>query len=392
MAGSRTLKLSILADVSNLTKGLKGGTQEVSSFGDKIGAFGKKAALAFAAAGIAAAAFTVKFAKDAIVAGEAAATANARIEQINTSMGLFGNSVGVVNDRLIDYAEKTARLTGIDTNSIKATQAKLLTFKEIAISADEIGGAFDRATAAAIDLAAAGFGTAEGNAVQLGKALNDPIKGLASLAKSGVTFTEIEKARIKTLVESNKVGEAQTLILAAIEAQVGGTAAATANATDRMKIGFQQVTERIGIALLPILEKVTAFLLDVLFPAFERYVLPIVEKLTKKLTGSQDSLGSAFTEIVTAIKGYVIPIFNGVVSAFSSIYKAINRNADTFIAFGRIISTYVAPVLANVLGGALQRRRQDRGRRHRRHRWSHQSHHESDQWCYQWNQSSHSRI
>jgi hypothetical protein len=353
MAGSRTLKLSILADVSNLTKGLKGGTQEVSSFGDKIGAFGKKAALAFAAAGIAAAAFTVKFAKDAIVAGEAAATANARIEQINTSMGLFGNSVGVVNDRLIDYAEKTARLTGIDTNSIKATQAKLLTFKEIAISADEIGGAFDRATAAAIDLAAAGFGTAEGNAVQLGKALNDPIKGLASLAKSGVTFTEIEKARIKTLVESNKVGEAQTLILAAIEAQVGGTAAATANATDRMKIGFQQVTERIGIALLPILEKVTAFLLDVLFPAFERYVLPIVEKLTKKLTGSQDSLGSAFTEIVRAIKGYVIPIFNGVVSAFSSIYKAINRNADTFIAFGRIISTYVAPVLANVLGGAL---------------------------------------
>jgi hypothetical protein len=78
-----------------------------------------------------------------------------------------------------------------------------------------------------------------------------------------------------------------------------------------------------------------------------------VEKLTKKLTGSQDSLGSAFTEIVTAIKGYVIPIFNGVVSAFSSIYNAINRNADTFIAFGRIISTYVAPVLANVLGGAL---------------------------------------
>ena len=139
MAGSRTLKLSILGDVANLTKGLNSGTKEVATFGDKIGAFGKKAALAFAAAGIAAAAFAVKFAKDAIVAGEAASTANARIEQINESMGLFGNSVGVVNDRLIDYAEKTARLTGIDTNSIKATQAKLLTFKEIAVSADEIG-------------------------------------------------------------------------------------------------------------------------------------------------------------------------------------------------------------------------------------------------------------
>jgi hypothetical protein len=353
MAGSRTLKLSILADVSNLTKGLNGGTKEVQSFGDKIGAFGKKAALAFAAAGVAAAAFTVKFAKDAIVAGEAASTANARIEQINSSMGLFGKSVDVVNDRLVAYAEKTARLTGVDTNSIKATQAKLLTFKEIAVSADEIGGAFDRATMAAIDLAAAGFGSAEGNAVQLGKALNDPIKGLASLSKSGVTFTEIEKARIKTLVESNKVGEAQALILAAIEAQVGDTAFATANATDRMKIGFQQVTERIGIALLPILEKVTTFLLDVMFPAFERYVLPVVEKLTKAFTGSQGSLSSSLTEVVGNIKNFVLPIFKGVVSAFSSVFNAIKENSATFLEFGKIISTYVAPVLSTVLGGAL---------------------------------------
>jgi hypothetical protein len=83
-------------------------------------------------------------------------------------------------------------------------QAKLLTFGELAKSADQAGGAFDRATKAAIDMGAAGFGTAEMNAVQLGKALNDPIKGVAALAKSGVTFTEQEKEKIKTLVESNK--------------------------------------------------------------------------------------------------------------------------------------------------------------------------------------------
>ena len=242
MAGSRTLKLSILANVNNLTKGLNSSTKDVETFGDKITKFGKLAGAAFLAAGVAAAAFAVKFAKDAIVAGEAAATANARIEQINTSMGLFGESVAVVNDRLIKYAEETARATGVDTNSIKATQAKLLTFKELAATASEVGGQFDRATKAAIDLGAAGFGTAEMNAVSLGKALNDPIKGIASLNRNGITFTIKEKERIKTLVESNKIGEAQALILAAIETQVGGTAEATANATDRMKVGFQQVT------------------------------------------------------------------------------------------------------------------------------------------------------
>jgi hypothetical protein len=222
MAASRTLKLSLLADVAGLSKGLTQGSNEVQGFGGKVADFGKKAAVAFAAAAVAATAFAVKFGKDAIVAGEAAATANARIEQINKSMGLFGESTAQVSESLIKYAEQTARLTGVDTNSIKATQAKLLTFKELAATAGELGGNFERTTKAAIDLGAAGFGTAEMNAVALGKALNDPIKGISALTRNGITFTESEKERIKVLVESNKVGEAQNMILQAIETQVGG--------------------------------------------------------------------------------------------------------------------------------------------------------------------------
>jgi hypothetical protein len=202
-------------------------------------------------------------AKSAVAAGEAAATANARIAQINDSMGLFGDSTKIVNERLIAYANATARATGVDQNSIKATQAKLLTFKELAQTADQVGGAFDRATAAAIDMAAAGFGEAEMNAVQLGKALNDPIKGITALAKSGVTFTEQEKDKIKTLVESNRTLEAQNLILAAIETQVGGTAEATANDSDKMKVAFSQVSESIGLILLPMFQQLSAILIQV---------------------------------------------------------------------------------------------------------------------------------
>jgi hypothetical protein len=196
MAATRTLKLNILAETASLLKGLKDADKATRTAGDRIKAGFKVAAAAIAAAGAAAIAFGVK----AIKAAEAAATANARIAQINESMGLFGSSVGEVNERLVKYAEATARATGIDQNSIKATQAKLLTFRELAQSANEVGGEFDRATKAAIDLAAAGFGSAEINAVQLGKALQDPIKGLTALSRSGVTFTETEQERIKTLV------------------------------------------------------------------------------------------------------------------------------------------------------------------------------------------------
>lgn len=226
--------------------------KKLETTGQKIGFGLKKAFLPAAAAlaGVGAASVSL------VNAGERAATANARIEQINKSMGLFGESTQAVTDRLVKLAEATARQTGIDQNSIKATQAKLLTFGEVAKTADEVGGAFDRATTLALDLAAAGFGAAETNAVQLGKALQDPIKGITALAKSGVTFTDEQKAMIEALVESGQTLEAQEVILKAIEDQVGGTANATANATDKMKVGFSQLTEQIGMALLPAVEAI----------------------------------------------------------------------------------------------------------------------------------------
>jgi hypothetical protein len=232
----------------------KGIQKAINEFKSLEGA-GKKAQFALKKAALPAAAALGAVglaAKSAIAAGEAAATANARIAQINKSMGLFGASTDKVNERLIEYANITARATGVDQNQIKATQAKLLTFGALAKTADEAGGAFDRATKAAIDMAAAGFGEASMNAVQLGKALNDPIKGITALAKSGVTFTEQEKDKIAVLVESGKILEAQEMVLKAIETQVGGTAEATANDSDKMKVAFSQVSESIGILLLAI--------------------------------------------------------------------------------------------------------------------------------------------
>jgi hypothetical protein len=345
--GSRALTLKLLADISDFTKGIDQSQKKVTTMGDKIAKFGKVAAVALLAAGTAAVAFGAK----AIQAGEAAATSNARIDQINKSMGLFGDSTNEVTASLVNYANEVARSTGIDQNSIKATQAKLLTFKEIAKTADQVNGNFQRATKAAIDLGAAGFGTAETNAVALGKALNDPIKGITALTRSGVTFTESEKERIKVLVESNKVGEAQNMILAAIETQVGGTAEATSNATDRIKVGLSQVTETIGLALLPAFEKVTAFLLDKVFPAFQAYVLPIVKDLSNFIQENFAPL----------LQNVFIPIVQSLLKAWTTVANSVKNNEkqlkpllDLFKAVFEFVKVYLAPLLVNILGKALQ--------------------------------------
>lgn len=269
MAGRSVINVLVNADTKDFVSGMDTASRKVGKFTTNSVKNLAKIGAAFTAAGAAAG---VAFAKIAFDAAEAASTANARIEQIATSMDLFGENVDGVTDRLVALSEETARLTGVNQNTIKEAQALLLTFGNIADSADEAGGSFDRATMAALDLSAAGFGGTTDAAKQLGKALNDPITGISALARSGVTFTEQEKELIKTLVESGNQLEAQDMILSAIEKQVGGTAEATANASDKIRVGFSQISERVGLALLPAFEELTGFVLDTVIPGIESLV------------------------------------------------------------------------------------------------------------------------
>jgi len=311
MAEIRTLKLNLLADVSDFSKGMESTQKKLQNFGRKVDQAFKKTALIAGALGAAA----FKF----IQAGEASATANARILQINESMGLFGDQAKSVTDRLVKLAEATALNTGVDQNAIKLTQAKLLTFKELAQTADVMGGAFDRATMAAVDMAAAGFGEAESNAVQLGKALNDPIKGITALTRSGITFTEEQKALIKSLVESGKTLEAQDMILAAIEKQVGGTAEATANASDKMRVGFKLVSEQIGMALLPIFEELVAFLQTSVIPRMQGFA----------------DWASRNTELIKFLAIALVSVV-ATLGTLSLVIKAVNIAMTTFSAIVKI--------------------------------------------------------
>jgi hypothetical protein len=219
--------------------------KQLETTGEKAQFAIKKAAVPAGLALAAFGGFMVKAAKGA----EEARIANDKLGAVLDTMGF-----GEATDRVSAYAESLEKTVAVDADVIKATQTKLATFNQLTKSVGKAGGAFDRATMAAIDMAAAGFGTAEGNAVQLGKALQDPIKGLASLAKSGVTFTQVEKDKIAALVESGKLLEAQDMVLKAIEGQVAGTAEASASSFDKMKFAIAGVSDTFGDMMLPVID------------------------------------------------------------------------------------------------------------------------------------------
>ncbi|OKL49294.1 phage tail protein [Boudabousia marimammalium] len=341
MAGQKVI-VSVLAETKQFKRAM--GNLGKQSGLSGLAARGKKAAHQLKIGATVVAAAVAGTTAALIHAGEEAGTSNTRIKNITESMNLFAGRTDAVANRLVKYADAQARAYGVDQNVIKQTQAKLLTFGELAKTADKVGGNFDRATQAAIDLAAAGFGTAEANAVQLGKALNDPVKGLASLSKSGVTFTEQEKQRIATLVESNKMGEAQSLVLAAIEKQVGGTAKATANWTDRIKVMGSQMVEYFGLKTMP--------LLDYLGPKFEE----LIPKVQAFIDNAILRLQPAWESFSTWMTSTGLPALQAAGAWIKTNLSPVVKELADFLQgtllpalkdFGTFIATSVVPTVAD---------------------------------------------
>ena len=296
---------------------------------------------AIAAVGLGTIAFRLaKTAEDALVADRV-------LLQVATSMGLFGSQTQAVVDRLTALASTQQLSLGIDEDVIKATQAKLMTFKNLAKTADQVGGAFDRTTMAALDLAATGFGEATGNAVQLGKALNDPIKGLTALGKAGITFTEQEKEKIKTLVESGKLLEAQDVLLKAIETQVGGTAEASAKSTVKIGLAFGEIAESLGTLLLPYFESFATLLNDEVVP----YVRELADVISKDgLGGGIKKLGEDFLNVTENMGafGNTLLVLISLFAAFRliAIAAAISQNLFNVALLSNPIGIAVAAFIA----------------------------------------------
>ena len=206
----------------------------------KIGAGLKKAAvIGVGAFGVIAAA-GIK----ASYAAEEAASVQNKLNKVLDNMGKSGAAQAIT-----DLASAEQRKTGVDDEVIKKGQTILATFSQVSKSAGETGGAFERATKLSLDLAASGFGSVDGAAKSLGKALQDPTKGITALGRAGVTFTQVQKDQIKQFVKTGEVAKAQNLILSEVEKQVGGTAEAGAKGSEKLKSAFGELEEAGGNVL-----------------------------------------------------------------------------------------------------------------------------------------------
>ena len=209
------------------------------------------------------------------------------LAQVEAGLMSTGNAAGFTSAQLQKMAaDLQAKTIFGDEVILKDATAQLLTFTNIA------GEQFKRTQVAALNLATRLDGDLKSASIQLGKALNDPVANLSALSRSGIQFSKEQKEVIKSLVETNKLAEAQTIILDELERQYGGAAEAAAEAG----LGpFQQLQN----ALSDVSEEFGKLIVENLEP-FKKSLLSVI-KVLRSLTDEQKAAIVKFGAIAAVI-------------------------------------------------------------------------------------------
>jgi len=201
----------------------------------------------------------------------------AAVANMEAGLKATGHQAGLTSNQLQKMASNL-QSTGIfgDEDILQNLTTQLLTFGNIS------GDVFDRAQRASLDVTAklkgvnASAGDIQSTAIMMGKALDDPIKGLSAMSRVGISFSAEQRKMVEELVSANDTFGAQSVILEAIEQQYGGTNEALAKTTAGMERAAQNklgdAMEKLGRNLQPVkigLIDVTTALADMANAFFE---------------------------------------------------------------------------------------------------------------------------
>ena len=310
--GNRTLKLSILADVDDLKKKLGDADKAVETNSSKISEFGKKAAAAFAVAAAAAVAYGTKLAVDGVKAAIEDEQAQLRLAAaLRTATGATEGQIKATEDFIL----QTSLATGVADDQLRPAMQRL------AVSTKDTGEA-QRLLALALDISKGRGIELETVANALGRAQDG---NTASLGRLGLGLSKTELATLSFTEIQQKLADLY-----------GGAAATNAETfqgkIDRLKVGFDEAKESLGLALLPAVEQFITFLNETGIPTLNAFIAGLTgdSGLSNSLTATQknaESFGKAIGVVSGIIQGFITFIREAiglVVSLANELIRVVN--------------------------------------------------------------------
>lgn len=252
MAGDRTLKLSILADVSNLAKSLNQGSKEVEGFGTQIANISEKAVKAFAAIGVAIGGVSLAFAK---AAAEDEAAANKLASTIAAVTGATQNQIQAVEQ----YITKTALATGVTDDQLRPAYERLVRSTK---NVDEATKLLNLA----LDLSAASGRPLEQVTQALGRAYDGNTTALGRLGL-GIDQSLIKSKDFNAIYETLNQTFGEFSETRSEEAIVK---------FQRLQVALDEAKEAVGAALLPAFERLGDWILNEGVPRLNAFIAGLV--------------------------------------------------------------------------------------------------------------------
>jgi hypothetical protein len=337
--GQGTVTVKFLGDVSNLKKASDDADGALGKVGSAVGGAAKSLALVGIPALVGFGAAAVKaFAESEEVAAQTAAVLKST-----------GGVAHVTAKGVEALAGSLSAMSGVDDEAIAAGENLLLTFTKVRNETGKGNDIFDQATKAALNMSVAMGTDMKSSAMLMGKALNDPIKGMTALTRSGVSFTEAQKDQVKAMVAAGNTLGAQKLILKEMETQFGGSAKAAgetfAGQINKLKVTVGNFMEDAGAKLVPILLRIGEVLGQVI-PQAIGYLSPIFDAIGGKVRQIAEYFElwrSGGIDLAGSISGLIsedlrfLPVIEKVIAAVKSVIAVFGGAGDDSSKLGGIV-------------------------------------------------------
>ena len=352
MAGIPKVKITFDADFSELKRGVAGAQNEVESFGDRIGKFGKMAGAAFAAAGAAAAAYAGKLLIDGVKSAIADEAAQAKLAKtLGNVTGATDAQVKAVEAQIL----KTSLLTGKTDDELRPSLDRLVRSTKDVEEAQKLQNL-------ALDIAAGSGKSLQAVSEALAKAHDG---NFAALKKLGVPLDD-------NIVKTKNFDAATAALAKTFEGQASTQADTFQGKMARLSVAFNEGKETVGSFVLDAITPMVTTIVNDVIPKIAEFsdsigknLKPVFEDFTKF---AKETLIPIFKQIwdflanvlIPSIVKTVTPVIKGLFSAFDSVAGAIKDNQDKleplftlFKTIATFIVKTVAPAIGTILGAAL---------------------------------------
>jgi len=270
---------------------------------------------------------------------KAAIDSESAMAELEAVIKSTGGAAGVTAKQVTDYATAMQKVTKFDDEAIIGGQSMLLTFTKIGKDV------FPEASTAMLNMAEK-FGSVDQAAMQLGKALNDPVAGVGALRRVGVALTDQQEAQIKGFMAVGDAASAQRIILKELEVEFGGLAEAAGATTEGQMIILKNqigdLQETLGLRFIPTLISAVKFMTKMV-DAFIALPAP-VQNMIIAFAIMLAALGP-----VLAVVGQVITVLGALPAAWTGITAAVTTLGPILAGIGPAFAAIGAAITGTVI-------------------------------------------